>query len=254
MQENPKKICISMAALAVAAIVFCAWLFPGGENFVAAVSGNLGEKPIYGVETEEKKIAFSFDATWGAEHTEDILNTLDQYNIKTTFFLVNIWMEEYPDMVKEIHKRGHDIELHSTSHPYFTDLTTAAMESELKQNNAKIKELIGSEGRLFRPPFGDYNDTVIATARGLGLEVVQWSVDSLDWQDITAAEICTRVKNGVGNGSIVLFHNNGLHTAEAIETLCKDFLEEGYTIVPVADLLYRENYTVDANGIQHLAK
>lgn len=254
MEENPKRICISMAVCAFLTIVLCGVILPGGDDFLAAVSGSIEEKPIYGVDTEKKEIAFSFDATWGAEHTLEILDILDKNNVKTTFFLVNIWMEEYPDMVREIHKRGHEIQLHSATHPYFTDLSPAAMKSELQQNNAKIKELVGEEGTLFRPPFGDYNTTVVATAKGLGLTVVQWSVDSLDWQDISASEICSRVKNGVGNGSIVLFHNNGLHTAEAISVLCHDLQEEGYAIVPVSALLYQKNYTVDNNGIQHLVK
>ena len=125
------------------------------------------------------------------------------------------------------------------------------MRRELEANNEKIQELTGKKGTLFRPPYGDYNDAVLATVRDMGLEVIQWSVDSLDWQGITASEIIQRVSNSVAPGSIVLFHNNGDYTAEALEILLPRLLEEGYEIVPVSSLIYTENYTVDQNGIQH---
>ncbi|MDO4541418.1 MAG: polysaccharide deacetylase family protein [Bacillota bacterium] len=240
-----------MALLALAVIACCCYLFDGGDELVAAVSGE-AKKPIYSVATEEKKIAFSFDATWGAEHTGNILDILRENEIKTTFFLVNIWLEEYPDMARLIHDEGHEIQLHSATHPHFPQLSSEAMAGELKENNVMIKEICGTEGSLFRPPFGDYDNAVIDTAHSLGLEVVQWSVDSLDWQDITAAEICNRVKNGVKPGSIVLFHNNGLHTAEAIAELVPYFKEQGYAIVPVSELIYKENYSIDINGVQSL--
>lgn len=248
-EESPKKICLSMAALALVVIACCCYLFDGGDDLVAAVSGG-DKKPIYSVATQDKKIAFSFDATWGAEHTQDILNILEENKVKTTFFLVNIWLDEYPEMAGLIHKKGHEIQLHSTTHPHFPELSTQDMEGELKANNAKIKEIAGVEGTLFRPPFGDYDNTVIDTAHSLGLEVIQWSVDSLDWQDITAVEICERVKKGVTSGSIVLFHNNGLHTAEALAELIPYFQSQGYEIVPVSELIYQDNYTVDINGVQ----
>ncbi|MEG0997473.1 MAG: polysaccharide deacetylase family protein [Clostridiales bacterium] len=249
-EESPKKICISMSVLAVFAVIVCCFIFQGENELIGAVMGESAEKPIYAVATTENKIAFSFDATWGAEHTEEILNILDKYKVKTTFFLVNIWLDEYPEMAKKIHERGHEIQLHSASHPYFTNISTAAMEGELKENNAKIKELIGMEGTLFRPPFGDYNNDVLATAHSLRLEVIQWSVDSLDWENIAANEIYNRVNDQVTKGSIVLFHNNGLHTAEALETLIPQLQSKGFEIVPVSALIYKENYTVDNNGIQ----
>lgn len=249
-EKSPKRIILTMAALAVAVIACCYYFALGSGNLTAAVSGGI-KKPIYSVDTDERKIAFSFDATWGAEHTEDILAILKKYDVKTTFFLVNIWLEEYPEMAAKIGKEGHEIQLHSTTHPHFPQLSSEDMAGELKANAAKIKEICGTETTLFRPPFGDYDDTVIETAHSLGLEVIQWSVDSLDWQDITAAEICGRVKEGVAPGSIVLFHNNGLHTAEALSQLIPYFQGDGYEIVPVSDLVYQADYTVDINGVQH---
>ena len=248
---NRKRLCLLVGAILLFLVFILASVCLHDET--AAVSGGSvqGQKPIYAVDTEEKRIAISFDATWGAEHTEAILDILEKNKVKTTFFLVNLWMEEYPDMVKEIAKRGHEVQLHSMSHPHFPELSEHQMRQELEANNEMIQELTGEKGILFRPPYGDYNDIVLNTAHDLGLEVIQWSVDSLDWQGITAAEIIQRVSNGIAPGSIVLFHNNGDHTAEALETLLPQLLEEGYEIVPVSSLIYTEDYTVDANGIQH---
>ncbi len=94
---------------------------------VSVISQTIGLKPVYSVETAQKEIAISFDATWGAEHTEEILALLDQYEIKTTFFLVNIWIENNPEMAKTIVAHGHEIGLHSVSHPEFSTLNVEQM-------------------------------------------------------------------------------------------------------------------------------
>lgn len=236
-----------------AALLFCAAVIGVGFLYspptqMAAVTG---QKPVYSVEREDKAIALSFDASWGAEHTDDILATLRQYNVKTTFFLVNLWMEEYPDKVKTIAADGHEIGLHSATHPHFTALSEEQMISELNENQKTVKELTGKEAAIFRPPYGDYNDNVINTVSAQGLIAVQWSVDSLDWKGLSAEEITGRITKGVSPGAIVLLHNNGDHTAEALKALLPTLLDEGYHIVPVGELLLKGDTFVDANGVMH---
>ncbi|MBQ1252063.1 MAG: polysaccharide deacetylase family protein [Firmicutes bacterium] len=213
-------------------VVFAMSLSP--KILPAAVSG---QKPVYAVEREDNTIALSFDASWGAEHTEELLNILEEHDVKTTFFLVDLWIEEYPDLVRTIDEKGHEIGLHSHTHPRFTELTTEQMEKELSANQEAIAALTDKRATLFRPPYGDYNDTVIATASAMGLTTVQWSVDSLDWQGLDADAITDRVMDGVAPGAIVLMHNNGEHTAEALKQLITKILKKGYTIVPVGELL-----------------
>lgn len=150
------------------------------NHAVSIVSQSISLKPIYAVDTEEKKIAISFDATWGTEHTVAILDILDKYKIKSTFFLVNIWLEDNPAMAREISNRGHEIGLHSVSHPKFTTLSTDDMRKELSGNAAKIKEVTGQNAVLFRPPYGDYNNSVIQTCQDLGYTPIQWTVELLD--------------------------------------------------------------------------
>lgn len=208
-------------------------------------------RPIYRVNTGgEKKIAISFDACWGAEYTDEILAKLKEHNIKTTFFLVNIWLKDYPEVAKKIAEEGHEIGLHSTTHPHFTSLSEEQMKRELQKNHEMIEEVTGYRPRLFRPPFGDYNNKVIEVSRSLGYHVIQWDVDSLDWKDISARQIYDRVTRQVKPGSIVLFHNNGKHTAEALEPIIKTLKEQGYDIVPVSELLLPGDYYVDHQGEQ----
>ena len=220
------------------------------EEAAAMTGGDI--KPIYSVETKEKKIAISFDAAWGADKTAGIMDILDQHNVKATFFLVGFWIDKYPDMVKTIAQRGYEIGNHSLNHPHMPQLTKEQMTTELKEVNAKLKELTGKEAALFRPPFGDYNDTLVTTVNELGMHCIQWSVDSLDWKELGVKEMTDRVLKNVKEGSIVLFHNNSKYILDALPGILKE-LQKKYEIVPVGELIYTENYTVDRQGIQHKA-
>ena len=101
---------------------------------------------------------------------------------------------------------------------------------------------------LFRAPYGEYNDTVISTAEAMGFHTIQWDVDSLDWKDLSAAEITQRVTSGVGSGSIVLFHNAAKHTPEALPGVIEWLLANGYRIVPVSEILLTGDYVMDHTG------
>lgn len=223
----------------------------GGNYFLSAMVDKVRKVPIYSVEQPEKKIAISFDATWGAERTLQILDILDAHNVKATFFLVNIWLEEYPQMTREIARRGHEIGMHSVSHPHFSTLSKEEITQELLGNQNLIEELVGTKPTLFRPPFGDYNNLSLETAEELGITTIQWSVDSLDWKDLSAAEIQERVLGRAGSGDIVLFHNNGLHTAEALEGILTQFEQDGLQLVPIGELLLPADTSyIDFNGVQ----
>ncbi|MGI9953368.1 polysaccharide deacetylase family protein [Moorellaceae bacterium AZ2] len=211
--------------------------------------------PIYSVATTEKKVALSFDATWGAEHTPKILEILRRHNVKTTFFLTNIWLHKYPDVAKKIAAEGHEIGLHSATHPHFTSLSEEQMEQELRDNHRMVEEITGYKPELFRPPFGDYNDTVIQVVQRLGYKAIQWDVDSLDWQEhLSADDIYNRVVKGIKPGSIVLFHNNGRYTADVLGPLLEKLRAEGYQVVPVSELLIKGDYYVDHAGVQRPAQ
>ncbi len=207
--------------------------------------------PVYNVETTEKVIAFTFDAAWGADKTEDILNILDSYDVSATFFLVGFWVAKYPDMVKEIDERGMLIGNHSNNHLNMTVIDRANMELEIDRVNLEIKELTGKEPIFFRAPYGAYNNELIKCVTDNGMVPIQWDVDSLDWKGLRAKEIKGRVLDKVKCGSIVLFHNNSDNITEALPIILVELISQGYSFKTLDELVLTENYYVDNQGVQH---
>ena len=206
------------------------------------------EIPIYYVDTDKKQVALSFDAAWGNEQTEGLLDTLDKYNVKTTFFLVGEWVDKYPESVKEIAKRGHDVGNHSDTHCHMTQVSTTEMTKEIQSCNEKIKALTNTTPTLFRPPYGDYNNDVVKSVKGCDMYCVQWDVDSLDWKDPTAEQITKNVVNKIQDGSIILLHNGATNTPEALPMIIEGILAKGYEIVPISEILLDGEYYTDVQG------
>lgn len=221
-----------------------------GNYLASTVAKTLKLVPIYSVDSPDKKIAISFDATWGTENTAKLLDILDQHQVKTTFFLVNIWLEKYPEVARTIGDRGHEIGMHSASHPHFPQLSEAQMEKELRDNWQMIHEITGQKPVLFRPPYGDYNNNMIRTVDRLGFKSIQWSLDSLDWKDLSAGEIQNRILPKVKAGDIILFHNAGKNTPEALDPLLAKLKQEEYQVVPISELLLQGDYYIDYAGVQ----
>ena len=215
---------------------------------VSVVSGKR-ELPIYCVNRDDNTISISFDAAWGGDKTLGILDLLDEYNIKTTFFLVDIWTQKYPELVKEIVARGHEIGNHSTSHPQMSKLNETQIAKELNTQADNVLAIAGVRPVLFRPPYGDYNNRVITTARAQGFVPIQWSVDSLDWKNRGAQEIINRATK-VKSGDIVLFHNDSQYILDALPAVLKYYAENGYSVVPISEILLTGETTIDIQGRQ----
>lgn len=215
---------------------------------VSVVSGKR-ELPIYCVNRDDNKISISFDAAWGGDKTLGILDLLDEYNIKTTFFLVDIWTQKYPELVKEIVARGHEIGNHSTSHPQMSKLNETQIAKELNTQADNVLAIAGVRPVLFRPPYGDYNNRVITTARAQGFVPIQWSVDSLDWKNRGAQEIINRATK-VKSGDIVLFHNDSQYILDALPAVLKYYAENAYSVVPISEILLTGETTIDIQGRQ----
>ncbi len=207
--------------------------------------------PIYYVDTTEKKIAFSFDASWGSEFTPRILEILKENNIKTTFFLTGFWVEKYPELVKKIAAAGHELGNHTWTHPHLNTLDKQGIKLELERLHTALTNLTGIPPNLFRPPFGEYSNKVIEAAGELNYLTIQWSIDSLDWKDISKQEVVRRVTSRLHPGAIILFHNNGQYTADALPEIIAQATEQGYSIVPISELLHQADWYIDpADGAQ----
>ena len=212
------------------------------------------ELPIYSVETEKKQISLTFDSAWGNEDLDSILETLQSYHVSASFFVTGEWVANYPNEVQKIHANGHDLGNHSEHHKNMSQLTSEACTTELLTVHERMKNLIGVEMNLFRPPYGDYNDTVIKTAASCGYFTIQWSVDSLDWKDYGIDSIIKTVTKHpeLKNGAIILLHTGSKYTAEALPLLIEQLQAQGYEFVPVSKLIYTENYHLDVTGRQFL--
>ena len=225
-----------------------------GFGDVTTMDNNVGgrELPIYCVETEEKKVALSFDAAWGNEDTQEILSILKEHDIHVTFFMTGGWVESYPEDVKAILDAGHDLGNHSENHKNMSGLSDEEKTEELMAVHRKVKELTGYDMFLFRPPYGDYDNGVINVAKDCEYYAIQWDVDSLDWKNEGLDNIIETVTNhkNLGNGSIILCHNGAEYTAQALDTLITRLEEQGYEIVPISELIYREDFHMNFEGRQ----
>lgn len=222
------------------------------ETLSSAVS-QFGDRklPVYSVQTTEKKIALSFDCAWGAEDFDSMMETLDKHNVKATFFMTGGFVSDNPECVKTLVEKGHEPGNHSEHHYDMATITAGEMKTEIMDVHKKVKELTGKDMKVFRPPYGSYNNELIDTVYGCDYYPIQWDVDSLDWKGISAAEITKRVTGKVTNGSIVLFHNAGEHTPEALPDILNYLLGEGYEIVPISKLLLTNEETyIDHTGRQ----
>ncbi|MDR0858372.1 MAG: polysaccharide deacetylase family protein [Oscillospiraceae bacterium] len=206
--------------------------------------------PIYCVQREQKIAAISFDAAWGNEDTQTLIDILARYKVHATFFVVGDWVDKYPESVKALAGAGHEIMSHSSTHAHFSKLSAAQIANDLNACNDKIEAVTGIRPKLFRAPYGEYDDHVIQAVTDIGMTTIQWDVDSLDWKGISAGEITKRVTEKVQPGSIVLFHNAAIHTPEALPGILESLIRDGYAIVPISEILLDGEYTIDHTGRQ----
>lgn len=243
--------------LAIMAVIVCGTYFFQGEIWknnlnILPASVATKELPIYSVKTDKPQVSLSFDAAWGNEDTQHILDTLKKYDIKVTFFMTGGWVDAYPDDVKAIFDAGHDLGNHSESHKHMSQLNVAEMDSEINKVTDKVKKLTEYTMFLFRPPYGDYNNKVIIQTKKCGYYPIQWSVDSLDWKNYGVDSIIDTVLNhrDLKNGAIILMHNGAKYTAKALPKVIEGLKEKGFEIVPISQLIYRENYHMEHDGSQ----
>ena len=236
-------------ALAVVAIF---WVV--NSPSVVGASASSRKLPVYCVKRDNKAVSLTFDAAWGNEDTQELIDILERYGVKATFFLVGQWVDKYPESVQALYDAGMEIGNHSNEHPHMAKLSQKQIQDEITACNEKIEGVTGECPTLFRCPYGEYNDTVIETVNGMGMTAIQWNVDSLDWKGIRADEILGRIKSGVVPGSIILFHNAAEHTPEALADIIEYLLAEGYEIVPVSELLLSGSWEIDHTGMMEKAE
>ena len=220
------------------------------DRLLVSVSREAQIAPICRAMPGDNKIGLSFDVAWGDDQTEDILELLSIYQVQATFFVTNTWMEEYPELTKAISDGGHELALHSATHPYFSDLSREGMKKELRENIHMMEQLTGQQGKFFRPPYGDYNNNTLAAAADMGLITVCWAVDGGDWQNISSRKIVKNVLEQTRPGDIVMLQNNNKQTVIALKEILNLWQQQNYRPVPLGSLLLTEDFFVDYDGTQ----
>ena len=241
------KIIWGLSALAASLLAF---IFTFTNSFLFA--DNKKKLPIYKVSRDEKIVSISFDAAWGNEYTQTLLDVLKKYDVKTTFFLVGMWVDKFPESVKAIAEAGHDIGNHSDTHPHLPKQSAEKIKEQIENCNNKVEKLTGKRPILFRFPYGDYDNKSMEELENLNMYPIQWNIDSLDWKNKKCEEMCKRIIPKLSPGSIILMHNGAKYTAESLPTIIERIQSEGYKIVPISEIIHKDNYSINTQGEQHL--
>ena len=189
---------------------------------------------------------------WNADDIDQILEILRNNDTKITFFMVGDWIEKFPEAVKKIYEEGHEIASHSDTHPHVNNLSYEENIEEIEKSNAKIEKITGTRTKIYRAPYGEYNNTVIRAANDKGYYTIQWNLDTLDYTGITGEEMWSRLDSKIKAGDIILSHNGTKHTADSLDMLIKNIKQKGFQVVKVSDLIYMDNYEISSNGTQML--
>jgi len=171
----PKKRWTALVTLCLAALIFYVVNYPAAVGTAATTR----QLPIYCVQRDQKLVSISFDAAWGNEDTQQLIDILAQYKVMATFFVVGDWAEKYPESVKALHDAGHEIMNHSDNHAHYPQLSPDEVVADLNACNDKIEAVTGVRPTLVRLPYGDYDDNSIDAVRSIGMEPIQWDVEAL---------------------------------------------------------------------------
>ncbi len=250
---NKQKIYSYLVALGTIITLFIFSFSLANRNFDTTLTASSSkELPIYSVETNKKNVALTMNCAWNADDIDSILKTLEENQIKITFFIVGEWAEKNPEALNKIAEAGHEIGNHSSTHPHVNNLSSEENIKQIQDCSNKIEKIIGEKTTLYRAPYGEYNNTVIRSAKSANHIPIQWNLDTLDYTGLTGQKMWERLNGKLKNGSIILMHNGTEHTADSLDMLIKNIKQQGYEIVTVSNLIYKNNYIIDNNGTQKL--
>lgn len=204
---------------------------------------DLGAQPIYRGNPEKKMASFMINVAWGNEYIVPMLDILDEYKVKATFFLDGSWLKKNEQMAKEIQKRGHELENHAYSHPNMSQLTSERAELEISKTKSLLHEMLGVENKWFAPPSGDYDQETVELARQQGLKTVLWTIDTVDWKKPSPDSVVAKITKGVEPGSLILMHPTA-SSAAAMRGMIEGITQKGIKLGTVSETLSSERLDV----------
>ena len=239
----------SLLVVFLCAVIFSVGIIASGVKTV--FKSGRRNLPLYSVNRSDNSIALTFNCAWGGEDIKSILQSLEKYKVKATFFVVGEWAEKYPEELKAIAEAGHEIGGHSYNHKDYQSLSREEIKNDIQKTAVAVKESCGEDIKLIRVPSGSYNSDVISAIEEAGYIPIQWSVDSIDYGDADCEGIFLRATSKTRPGDIILMHTGTKNTAAALPRIL-DSLSGKYEFVTVSELMYKEDYYVDNDGKMNL--
>lgn len=244
-----KKDFLYLCIVALLSVTIIFSLVPCGKYILTEATEK--KLPIYAVNTDKPEIALTFDCAWENSDTDILIDLLDEYGVKATFFTTGDWCERYPDDVKKLFAKGHAIENHSYNHPHVASIEREKLIEDTKKCDEIIESLTGVKPTLYRAPYGEYSNRMLSVFENdLKHFVIQWDCDSVDWKGREADEMAASIIKRAKNGSILLFHNDTPNTPDALKIIIPELSRQGYKFVLVNELIYRDNFALDHEGRQ----
>ena len=239
-----RRIAAAAAVFAVAAIFFVI-----NEPAFVGASATKRQLPVHSVRRDNKAASLTFNAVSGGD-IQPLIDTLARYKITATFFITGRWADAYPESVKALADAGHETANLSDDYAHMARLTAGQIRENIAACSEKIAVLTGTSPTLFRAPYGEYDDNVVKTVSSIGMHTIQWSVDSFDARGISPDDIAKRVTKNISPGGIILFHISAKGTPEALPEIIEYMMQNGYSIVPVSELLLHGDHTINSTGQQ----
>jgi peptidoglycan/xylan/chitin deacetylase (PgdA/CDA1 family) len=210
-----------------------------------APTGQWCGRAFTGLDRGSRKLALTFDDGPNDPHTLCLLEVLAKHNVQATFFLIGRYVQQRPDIVRELAKAGHVVGNHTFSHPLLIFQSAVRVKKEISQCEHILSDAAGKHSNLFRPPFGGRRPGVFRIVRKLGLEPVMWNITSYDWSATSVKQIERKVTKQVRGGDVILLHDGGhltfgadrSRTVTATDRLITRYKAEGYEFVTISEMM-----------------
>ena len=242
-----RKYVMALALMAAVAGIFYIINHPA----LVGITARERALPIYSVGRDDDAIALTFNITTAEDaHTATVAEVLNAFDVRATFFVTGEWVRENGGFAAELARSGHELMNLSDDHCLLRKRPAAEVQANVRAGSDAIEAITGTRPTVFRAPYGEYDDKIVALVAGLGMRTVQWSVDSGDWRGRDAAAIVRQVQRRAFPGAIVLLHSNLEQTALAMPDLLEGLLQQGYILIPVSELVHETEFTISITGRQ----
>jgi len=221
-----------LLCLALCLIIPCL----GGYLLASGDIAPVMQEPVYAGPPDSPMIALTVNVDWGEECIPELLAVSKKEKVRMTFFVTGRWADKFPELVRRVHRAGHEIGNHAYSHAHPDQLSVRENLDEIERTAAVLARITGQQTRLFAPPYGERGPAVLEAAEAAGHRTILWTIDGIDWQHPPADKIVARVLNRAHNGAIVLLHPTE-QTVEALPVIVSGLRQRGFELVTVSQLL-----------------